>query len=177
MRAEHVVCIGLLVGAATACSSDSPSMPSPPPAQIAGVWRGNATVTTVTGGECFAGIFQPLIGIAASTAVSVTQNGGSINATATSPSSGASCSYSGSVGQTAVVLNATGCTASDVIGAHCPGSGLLRDIRLQTGAINGTVTGNSIGGTEAETYNVFVGGTTVPVGTLVFSSSFSVTRQ
>src|SRR5262249_22697158 len=32
----------------------------------------------------------------------------------------------------------------DAIGARCPGTGALRDVRLQTSAINATVTGNTI---------------------------------
>ena len=44
-------------------------------------------------------------------------------------------------------------------------------------SVDGTLVGNTISGTETETYNVFVGGTSSAVGTLTVSNSFSVTRQ
>ena len=48
---------------ASACGSDSPSAPSQPAvAQVGGVWRGNFTTVSVTGGECFAGVLQSTIG-------------------------------------------------------------------------------------------------------------------
>jgi len=59
----------------------------------------------------------------------------------------------------------------------CPNSNALRDVRIQTFAMNGTVAGNSLTGTGSTTYNVFVAGTSTQVGTLSWSDSLSLTRQ
>jgi hypothetical protein len=135
------------------------------------------TTTSVTGGECFAAIFQQAIGSVDQVTASISQAGSSVSTTVTVASTGGNFSYSGSVGQSALTATLNSCSACNVISARCPGTGVLRDIRLQTGAINGTVVGNSITGTESETFNVFVAGTTIPVGALVISNALNLTRQ
>lgn len=172
-----VLIVAGVVSFATACGSDSPSAPSAPPtAQIAGVWRGTARLTSATGGECLGGAFQSLIGSTSSFAASLNQAGSSLTATVTDPSTGGSCVYTGSVGSSAVTLNVNGCTASNLFGVRCA-NGAGRDLILVTGSINGTVSGNSISGTEAETYNVVSSLTGAGVGTLILNSSFTGTRQ
>ena len=156
------------------CGSSSPTAPTI--AQVAGVWRGTTRVSSVSGGECFATAFQAAVGSVTTASAAVTQSGSTLNVTITDPSSGASCTFTGTAGETAIQLTVTGCTASDSIGARCP-NGAVRDIRLQTASINATVNGNTMTGTEGETYNVNVGGTSSPVGTLTVTSTFSVTKQ
>ena len=163
---------------ASACGSDSPSAPSQPAvAQVGGVWRGNFTTVSVTGGECFAGVLQSTIGGADAATASLTQTGSSVNATVTVTSTGSNYTYSGAVGQSALTLNGSNCSACNVIGATCPNGIARRDLKIQTLAITGTVIGNTITGTESETYNVFVGGTTSTVGSVVIANSFTLTRQ
>jgi hypothetical protein len=168
--------VGLVISV-PACGSNTPTTPSPPPtAQIGGVWRGTARLTSSTGGECLAAVFQSAIGSTSSFAASLNQAGSSLTATVTDPSTGGSCVYTGSVGSSAVTLNVNGCTASNLFGVRCA-NGAARDLILVTGSINGTVSGNSISGTEAETYNVVSSLTGAGVGTLILNSSFTGTRQ
>lgn len=169
----------ILLGLAllTVSCGSSPTAPAPPViVQAAGVWRGTATTTAVTGGECFAPTFQALIGTAGPISIAVTQSGATLNATLTNIALGATCVYTGTAGASAVTLAWTSCSASNAIGAQCP-SGLKRDILLQTNSINATISGTSFTGTSAELYNVVNSGTTTGVGTLNIQSSFALTRQ
>ena len=158
-------------------SKGSPTAPTPSIAQVAGVWSVVNTVSAVTGGECFAALFQTTIGGVTRGTMQVTQSGASVTATFTSDSTGASCSYQGTAGGSSIALNLVSCTASDIFAAFCPNSTARRDVRLQTGGINATVSGSSANGTGAETYNVFVAGTNSGVGALIVNSTFSATRR
>src|SRR5262245_36061330 len=55
------------------CGSDTPPSPSPSPtpAQIAGAWRGTGQTTTSSGGECFAPLFQGLVGVSSTFTLTV----------------------------------------------------------------------------------------------------------
>jgi hypothetical protein len=170
-----------LIGAfilATGCSDSTPATPTPTYAQIGGVWRGTARTNSVTGGECFASTFTALIGGSSTVTAAITQAGAQLTSvTITDQASGGSCQYSGTVGQSAIQLTWQSCTASNVIGARCPSSGLARDIKMQSSSVSATVSGTTITGTEADLYNVFVANTSTPVGTLSINSSFTVTKQ
>jgi hypothetical protein len=75
-----------------------------------------------------------------------------------------------------MALSWTQCDAAIFTGLRCT-SGALRDMRLVGSSISATVNGTLATGTGAETYNVFVSGTTVGAGTLTDSYTFSATRQ
>ena len=172
------VLILVAIVAVSACGSDSSSVaPTPTIAQIAGVWRGTARTASTSGGECFAATFASTVGGSGPITVAVSQSGASVGATVTSDANGGNYTYSGSVGQSAISLTGSSCSACNFIGAHCPSSTATRDIKLQTLSVSGTVSGSVMTGTQSETYNVFVAGTTTAVGTLVLSSTFTVTRQ
>jgi hypothetical protein len=165
----------MLLLVAAGCGGNSSTSPSS--AQVGGVWRGTSVISASGGGECLASTFQSLIGSSSVVTASVTQSGSALSATVTAASGGGNCNYTGSVGQSAVVLNATGCSASDIIGARCPNGAGARDIRLVTAGVSGTVSGNSMTGTESDTYNVLVSGTGTGLGTLLIQTNFSLTRQ
>jgi hypothetical protein len=168
--------IGLaLVLATFGCGGDSATGPTPTTAQVGGVWTFSSTLTSVSGGECFASTFQSLVGTRGTGTAQIQQSGPSVTATVTDDSAGSSCSYTGTAGSNSVALNVNSCTASDLIGATCP-NGALRNIRLQTGGINATVNGGSMIGTSAETYNVTTS-SGVGLGTLTFNYSFIGTRR
>lgn len=173
-RALTIFAVVVLVG----CGSDSPTAPSAQqpqqPAQVSGLWAFTGTVTSVSGGECFATAFQALIGERSSGTIQIQQTGASLTATVTDNGTGGSCTYSGTAGATSVALNTTSCTASDAIGARCP-NGALRDVRLQTGAFNASLSGGVMSGTVAETYNVIGAGG--PVGVLTINGSFTAQRR
>ena len=143
---------------------------------MAGIWDLEETTTSITGGECFASLFQSVVGSTARSVLQITQGGTSLTVRATDSSTGASCDYTGTASAAAFALNVTSCTASDLIGAVCP-NGARRDIKLQTGGYNGSVNGTTASGTGAETFNVFVSGTSTPVGTLIVNSRFTASRR
>ena len=166
----------LILALSAACGSDSaPTAPSI--AQIAGVWRGSVTTASVSGGECLGPTFASQIGGTSQVSAAISQSGASISSTITSITSGSNLVYTGSVGASAVQLTFSTCSACNTIGARCPNSTALRDIKIQSSSINGTVVGNGITGTESELYNVFISGTSTSLGTLTINNSFSLTRQ
>lgn len=157
------------------CSgNNSPTVPAS--AQVAGLWSGTITITGITGGECVGGLLQRSLGQQERETLSVTQNGATLTATSTSQSSGSSCSYTGTAGASSVVLNVTSCTASDLLGITCA-NGARRDMRLQTAALNATVSGNSGSGTSGSTYNILAAGTQAAVGVMTVNGAFTMTRQ
>lgn len=167
--------IGLLALSCGGGKSSTPTSPTPVTAQVAGVWGYTATVTSASGGECLASAFQTAVGFRSSGTIQIQQNGSSLSATTTEDGSGASCSYTGTAGANSLALNLVSCTASDAIGVMCT-NGSRRDVRIVTGGVNATVSGGSMSGTQAETYNVL---TTFgsPVGIATFNSSFSATKR
>ena len=90
-------------------------------------------------------------------------------------SSGATCNWQGTAGASSIALSWTSCEAVNISGIRCP-NGTVRDIRLVSDSISGTVSGNSANGTGADSYNVFVSGTGGGVGVLVDNYSFTATR-
>lgn len=173
MKTLPLVLAALLVAA---CSGDNgPSSPTPTTVQVGGVWSITTTVTSTSGGECFAPLFQSLIGTTGTGTVQIQQSGASLTATVTDDGGGGACTYTGTAGTNTIALNTTSCTASDALGAQCPTGG-TRNVRLQTGAFTGTVTGTSVSGTSAETYNVTTG-TGAGVGILTINYSFTGTKR
>ena len=166
----------LIAMALVAFACGGPTTPSLPAiAQVAGIWNATARITAVSGGECLGSLLQSAIGTTDQFSAAITQNGSSLNATVTSKSSGSSCGYTGTAGSNSIVLNVSSCQSSDLFGVRCA-NGALRDMRLQAGAINATVSGSSGSGTAANTYNVFVAGTSSGVGILTINESVSMTR-
>ena len=167
----YVVCLA-------SCGSDSsPAAPTPTTAQVAGVWRGTSRIASISGGECFATALQTSVGAGSPITVAATQSGSSVSATLTTDADGGNYTYSGTVGQSAVSLTGSACSACNTIGARCPTSTALRDLKIQTASVTGTVSGATLTGSETETYNLFNAGTATAVGTYTVTSSFTLTRQ
>lgn len=169
--------LALLLVSVSACSgSDTPAAPSAPViAQVAGVWTGVATLTSASGGECVGTIYQGLVGSRNNFTASISQAGSTLTATVTSQSDGTSCSYSGTAGSNTVSLNATSCQVSILTKIRCA-NGSVRDIQLFADAITASVNANTATGTEAETWNTFVSGTSSGVGILILNASFTMSK-
>ena len=174
MLKSSLVLLLALVAVSCGSSPDAPTAPSV--AQVAGVWRGSLTTTAVTGGECFAPLFPAAVGGSNQISAAVTQNGSALTASITALATGGVCNYAGTAGISAVQLSWTNCSSSNILGATCT-NGSRRDLLLVNSSFTGTVVGNSITGTEADTYNIVVSGTSAGVGILTIGNSFSVTRQ
>lgn len=159
-----------------ACGSSTPSSPTPTEAQIAGVWGGNETLTSASGGECVGAYYLANLGATSPVTASIQQTASNLTATVTDPGTGASCTYSGSVGTSTVTMNLTSCTLG-VFSRFVCANGALRDYQIQTGSFSGTVSGTTITGTAATTYNVYISGTNIGVGPLVVNASARLTKQ
>jgi hypothetical protein len=103
----------------------------------------------------------------------MTQSGASVNATLTNDATGGNFVYTGTAGQTAVSMTGSTCSACNSIGARCPTGTAVRDLKIQTASVSATVRGLGLVGTETETYNLVVAGTTTPVGTVTVLSTFT----
>ena len=189
MRIQHII-VGLALCITAACGGGSssptaptpaPTTPTPPPApqivQVAGLWGYTATLTGSTGGGCLSEFFQSQIGATYTGTVQVTQQGSSLEALVTNDSTGTSTRYAGTAGSSSVALTAVAADVGSVTGIECPSGGGLVDLITVSDAINGTVSGSTITGTQAETSNVTVTGTGAAAGILTLNSSFVATRR
>lgn len=164
--------IGLLVlFGAVGCGSSTPTAPST--VQVGGVWLGTTQITSASGGECVG----PSLGIGSATTVSlqVSQSGSALTAVATSTTNGNSTNYTGTAGASSIALNATFSTAA--LSTFRCSNGAIRDLQQTAGTVTATITGNTGSGTQAQSYNVFVAGTSTSVGVLTLTGSFTMTRQ
>ena len=186
MRIQHII-VGLALCITAACgggnsspTAPTPTTPTPPPApqivQVAGLWGYTAILTDSTGGGCLSGFFRSQIGTTDTGTVQVMQQGSSLEAIVTSDSTGTSTRYAGTAGSSSVALNAVAADAAVITGIECP-SGELRDLIVVSEGINGTVSGSTIIGTQAETINVVETGTGAAAGVLTLNSSFVATRR
>lgn len=167
----------LVLSGLSACGGgSSPAAPSPSaPAQMEGLWTGNATRTGVTGGECLG----PVIGSSSDTSpriyVTIQQAGSSLTATVTNNLYAGVCTYSGTVGTTSMSLTLQSCQGVKVNNMKCA-NGAVRDMELVGDVFTGTVDSSGIGGTQEQRWNTFVGGTTTATGQLVINSAFGLKR-
>ena len=149
IRQHVIVVLALCITAACGGGSSSPTTPTPAPqiVQVAGLWGYTATLT-----------------------------GSSLEALVTSDSTGTSTRYAGTAGSSSVALTAVAADVGSVTGIECPSGGGLVDLITLPDAINGTVSGSTITGTQAETSNVTVTGTGAAAGILTLNSSFVATE-
>lgn len=146
----------------SACGSDSgsPGSPSTPTImQVGGVWVGNVTQSSVSGGECVGALFQSSNGSSDRYTITINQSGSSLTGSATSQSTGQTCSYSGTAGSSTMTFNVTSCPSTG-FRVTCNG-GVQRDIYLNSRNFTATLGGNILSGTVGENWNVYVAGGTV----------------
>lgn len=166
---------------ASACGSSSPTTPSAPTvvtptvAQVAGVWTKTTTLTGLNGGDCLGATYQLLVGFSFQSTLAVTQSGSVLAATSTNQSTGTTCAFTGSAGASTIVLNVTSCQAGFASGVRCT-NGAVRDTQLVALGLTGSLNGNIVTGTQAESYNVFISGTPSGVGVLILTSAISMSR-
>ncbi len=175
---RYSVVVGLAVlGLHCGGDSTSPTTPSTPTiAQVAGDWTGTTTLTSVIGGECVGTVFQTMLGLPFPFTAAVTQTGSTLSATVTLDITATTCSYSGTAGSNTVTLNVTSCEVGGSFRRLPCAGGVVRDMQLIGGSITGTVSGNTVSGTLAEMWNIFVGPTSVSVEPLTLNSTFSISR-
>jgi hypothetical protein len=165
-----------LAGAGSGCDNGKSISPTPTVSttQVAGTWSGTASLTSVSDGDCVSALLQPSVGSTAGVNLVLQQTGSSVTGALSTQSNGFTCSYSGSVAGNTINLTLTSCQANSVLGLQCGAGG--RDIVLTTSVITATLAGNTLTGTQADTWKVLVAGTTTSVGTLKSTESFSMQK-
>jgi hypothetical protein len=141
---------------------------------VSGAWSGTTTLSSVSDGECVGALLQPTVGSSAGVTLTIQQSGASLTGTLVSQSTQLTCSYSGTISGSTVTLVLTSCQANAILGLHCGAGG--RDIVLVSSGITATVAGNALTGTQADSWNVLVAGTSTNVGTLKSNEVLSLTR-
>jgi hypothetical protein len=169
------LCLIVLASFTSGCSGDkAPTAPTPPPiAQVAGVWTGMVTQTSISGGEC-ASTLDGGNGRRTPYTLSVTQTAATLNATASSQLDGQSCTYTGTAGTNNLSLTATSCQPVGYV-VTCE-NGLSRELRIQQRSVTGTMAGNTLTGTTGESWNVTSRSTGAPLGIVTINYSFTFTR-
>lgn len=173
----HALALGLLL--MEGCGGDSTigstTGPSPNIPNVAGIWRGTDRLISASGGECVGALIQSFVGgVPDQVTLSLTQSSRDISGMLVSQSTGTTFSVSGTASNNAVSLNATFSSAGRITGIRCL-TGLIRDMNLQTAAINGSVSGNRLTADEVINYNV-VTPTGVGVGVLVVRATLDLAR-
>jgi hypothetical protein len=131
---------------------------------------------SVSGGECLGSLFQSGVGSTDAISAAVTQSGANLTVAVTTLSNGGVVNYTGTAGASAIQLSWTTCTSCNLLAIRCA-NGVTRDLRLLNSTITGTASGNTITGSEAETFNVVSSNTGAGVGAMTLNSSFTMTRQ
>lgn len=88
---------------------------------------------------------------------------------------GGACTYSGSAGTNTFSLTLQSCTGAKNTNIKCNDTD-RRDIELVGDVFTGTVFANSLGGTEAQTWNTFVSGTATATEPMVVNTAFDLRR-
>jgi hypothetical protein len=186
MRAIRIAALVVAVAvSAIACSGgggSNPAAPTPAPtptptpvvAQAAGVWTGVDQSMSVAGGECVGEALALWVNRDAAYSLDVKQSGGSLTAFSESWLWGLPTYYTGTADPGSISLSAN---SSDwwVRGYSCLHGG-QRDVQLVSDTVRMTVSDNAGTVTAAQTYNVFIAGTTTGVGSMTITSSFPVLR-
>jgi hypothetical protein len=182
--AALVVAVAMSGAACGGGGSANPAAPAPTPtptptptpivAQAAGVWTGVNQSTSVDGGECVGVALTAMAESGTAFSLDVAQSGSALTAVSTAPISGLLTNYSGTAGAGKISLTAA-YSVEWLRGFACL-NGLRRDVQSVSDTINMTVNDNTGVVTAAQTYNVFVAGTTTSVGTMAVTSNFSVGR-
>jgi len=167
VRSLFVLALSLLV---SSCGSSSPSSPSAAP-RVSGAWIGNATLTSVSGGECVGSTLASSIGSRDIFSARIQQTDNELAASLTYEGNRTSCVYKGSLNNQSLSLNMTSCPDGRIETFVCSNGDVRRleivDSRVSVQNDNRTGTG-----TDTTTLNVYVPGSTTPIGTLTTSSQF-----
>jgi hypothetical protein len=164
----------LLAVVAILSASCGSSAPTAPTTQIAGVWNGWTVVTAVSGGECVGDLNQFPIGSKTPITVAIAQIDSAVTAVVTAQTTGVNCSFAGTVDGSNFALSASGCSVAVTGNIRCA-NGAARDMLFLAQSFSGTVSGATLTGTAADSYNItdiFRGS----LGTLVINKTFALSR-
>jgi hypothetical protein len=142
----------ILLGAlASACGGGGSSPTSATQvAQVGGNWTLGETLTSVSGGDCVAGLVQQAINQTYQADLQISQTGSDL--TARYDDGDTVCSMTGTAAADAITLNATSCQVSDVA-VRCL-NGTTREVRYGAMRITATLTASRLTGVNNQTWNV-----------------------
>ena len=177
-----VVAVTLSGAACSGGGSGNPAAPTPAPGptptpivtRAEGVWTGINQSMSVDGGECVGAALALMADGETAFTLEVAQSGSTLTAVSTAPIPGLPTNYSGTAGAGTISLTAA-YSVEWVRGFPCL-NGLERDVESVSDTITMTVSDDTGTVTAAQTYSVFVAGTTTRVGTMTITSSFPVNR-
>lgn len=169
-------CVVVAACVLSACgSSDSPTGPSY--AQAGGVWSASVRLVAASGGDCVGPTIAAVsLGAVTNYTMQITQSGSTLTAVVTDTSTGVRTNFTGTAGTSTIVMNGTFSSGAIISGFPCL-SGVRRDLNLTNVTFTGNINGNTGNGTEAESYNVFIAGTSAGVGIMILNGNFTMTRQ
>ena len=152
------------------CGGSSPTTPSAAP-RVSGAWIGNATLTSVSGGECVGATLSAATGQRDIFSARIQQTDHDLAASVTHQGNGTSCVYRGNTTNEAIDLTLASCPAGRIEAFVCT-SGAVRQLEIVGAHLSARNTGRTGTGTETTTMNVFAAGSASPIGVLTVSSQF-----
>lgn len=162
---------GLVALFACSCGSGGGVGPSPSD-RATGVWVGNATLASVTGGECVGDLLRTRVGARDIFAAKVVQNGSDVQAGVTYQGMQTACELAGAAQGVNLQLTGSSCRVGQVRSVRCD-DGSLRDIEVRSRGFTAAADNGTGGGTDSYTYDVRVPGTLAPVAALSFTATFT----
>ena len=167
VRSLLVFLLSLLV---SSCSSSSPSSPSAAP-RVSGAWIGNATLTSVSGGECVGATLTAAIGSRDIFSARVQQTDNEVAASVTYQGNRTSCVYNGSTSNQSINLNFSSCPDGRIETFVCS-NGNVRQLQVTDSRVSAQNDNRTGTGTDTTTLNVYVPGNTAPISTVTVTSQF-----
>lgn len=156
-----------------ACSCGSGSAAGPSAVErVSGVWVGQSTLSSVSGGECVGTMLGEKIGGRDMFAAPMVQTGSHVEATVSYEGNKTACAYSGGRQGADIELTLTSCRVDEVRSMRCD-NGESREIRMMSGRITARADNGTGSGSDTTTWNVLVPGTTTSVGTLSLTATFT----
>lgn len=167
VRSLFVLLLSLFV---SSCGSSSPSSPSAAP-RVSGAWIGNATLTSVSGGECVGTTLAAAIGGRDIFSARIQQTDNELAASLTYEGNRTSCVYKGSTSSQSVSLNLVSCPDGRIETFVCS-SGDVRRLEIVDSHVSVQNDNRTGTGTDTTTLNVYAPGSTTPLGTVTVTSRF-----
>lgn len=156
---------------AASCGGDGSNPTSPTVERVSGVWIGNATLTSATGGECVGTTLAGAIGSRDMFSARIQQSENVLGASITYQGNHTSCIYTGAFRSPDVRLDLDSCPNGRIETFQCT-DGSVRQLELVTGQFTARVQTTTGTGTDRTTWNVYAPGRGAPVGVLDMSTQF-----
>jgi len=167
MRVWFVLLLSLFV---SSCSSSSPSSPTAAP-RVSGAWIGNATLTSVSGGDCVGATLAGAVGSRDIFSARLQQTDNDLAASLTYQGNRTSCVYRGTTSNQSISLNLASCPDGRIETFVCSNGDVrrLEIVDSRVSVLNDNRTGT---GTDTTTLNVYAPGSTTSLGTVTVTSRF-----